>query len=138
MAVTPAITDLDQLKDKPVVAALLAWKSAAVQGAKFDRDELTIYVVRESLPAACEQLKNSGLVDFLSDLTCADYHPGEPRFEVAYHLLSMKRKDRLRLKLRLEGGDPQVESITSLRPSAGFFDRQPFVLFVLRLPSTPD
>jgi len=138
MALAPAITDLDQLKDKPILAALLAWKSSAVDGAKFDRDELTIYVLRESLPAACAQLKTSGLVDYLSDLTCADYHPREPRFEVAYHLLSMKRKERVRLKVRLEGGDPQIESITSLWPAAGFFEREVFDLFGIRFLGNPD
>jgi NADH-quinone oxidoreductase subunit C len=138
MAPAPAITDLDQLKDKPLLAALLSWKAAAIQGAKFDRNELTIYVVRESLPAVCEQLKTSGLVDYLSDLTCADYYPREPRFEVAYHLLSMKRKERVRLKVRLEGGNPQIESITSLWPAAGFFEREVFDLFGIRFLGNPD
>jgi NADH-quinone oxidoreductase subunit C len=138
MALAPAITDLEQLKDKPVLTALLAWKSPAVEGAKFDRNELTIYVARESLPAACEQLKNSGLVDYLSDLTCADYYPRDPRFELAYHLLSMKRKERVRLKVRLEGGDPQIESITSLWPAAGFFEREAFDLFGIRFLGNPD
>jgi hypothetical protein len=46
---TPAITDLEQLKDHPAVARLRSWNAAAVEGAKFDRDELSIYVERSSL-----------------------------------------------------------------------------------------
>src|SRR5262249_34574406 len=38
MAVTEPITDLEQLKDRQIVAGLLAWNANAVQGAKFDRD----------------------------------------------------------------------------------------------------
>jgi NADH-quinone oxidoreductase subunit C len=138
MALTPAITDLEQLKDRPVVASLLGWNAAAVQSAKFDRDELTVYVARELIRPACEHLKTAALMDFLSDLTCADYHPREPRFEVAYHLLSMKRKERVRLKVKLEGGDAAIESITSVWPAAGFFEREVFDLFGIRFLGNPD
>jgi hypothetical protein len=46
MALAPAITDLEQLKGHPAVDRMLAWNRAAVEGAKFDRDEMTIYVGR--------------------------------------------------------------------------------------------
>ena len=42
MALVPAITDLEQLKDHPAIAKLLAWNPAAVEGAKFDRKELSV------------------------------------------------------------------------------------------------
>ena len=125
----PAITELDQLKDRPAVTALLAWNKNAVLGAKLDRNELSIYVAREFIREACEKLKSQGLVNFLSDLTCADYYPRDPRFELAYHLLSHQRKERVRLKVPLEGQDAVVESITSVWPSANFFERELFDLF---------
>src|SRR5215472_16987221 len=108
----PAITDLEQLKDRPLLAALLEWRPTAVLGATFDRDELSIYIAREAIRDACIQLKALGLIDFLSDVTCADFYPRQPRFEMAYHLLSMKHKDRVRLKVRLEGDDTSIESMT--------------------------
>src|SRR6478609_2852500 len=91
MPLSPAITDIEQLKDRPMVGDLLTWRADAIQGARFDRDELTIYVAREAIREACARLKSQGLTDFLSDLTCADFYPREPRFEVAYHLLATKR-----------------------------------------------
>src|ERR1051325_8070417 len=121
MPLAPAITDLEQLKDRPVVADLLAWRSDAVQGARFDRDELTIYIAREAIREACARLKAQGLTDFLSDLTCADFYPREPRFELAYHLLSIKRKERVRLKVRLSGENPVLESLVFGWPSVNFF-----------------
>jgi len=75
MALTPAITDLEQLKDRAVVADLLSWKANAVAGARFDRNELTVFVARESIREACRRLKAQGLADFLSDVTCADFIP---------------------------------------------------------------
>ena len=53
MPLAPAITDIEQLKNHPAVARLLAWNAAAVQGVKFDRDEMTIYVDRASIREAC-------------------------------------------------------------------------------------
>ena len=58
MALEPAITDVTLLKDRPELAALLAWNTSAVTGAKFDRDELTIWLDRIALRQACLTLKN--------------------------------------------------------------------------------
>jgi NADH-quinone oxidoreductase subunit C len=135
---TPAVTDLDKLRDQPLVAALLRWNQDGVHAAKLDRGELSIYIAREFIRQACEHLKASGLVDFLSDLTCADYYPREPRFEMAYHLLSMQNKQRVRLKVRLDGDDAVIESITSLWPAANFFEREVFDLFGIRFLGHPN
>jgi NADH-quinone oxidoreductase subunit C len=132
-----AITDLEKLKDQPFVAALLQWNASAVEGAKIDRDELSIYTPREFIRHACEHLKSIGVVDFLSDLTCADYYPREPRFEMAYHLLSIQNKQRVRLKVRLDGEDAVIESITAVWPAANFFEREVFDLFGIRFLGHP-
>ena len=137
MPFAPAITDLDQLKDRAAVASLLGWNSAAVAGAKFDRNELSIYVVRESIRDAITHLKEQKVTDFLSDVTCADFYPREPRFEVAYHLLSISRKERVRLKVKLSGEDPVIESVTPVWPSANFFEREIFDLFGIRFLGHP-
>ena len=52
-------------------------------------------------------------------------------------LLSIKRKERLRLKVRLEGDDAAVESITAVWPSANFFERELFDLFGIRFLGHP-
>jgi NADH-quinone oxidoreductase subunit C len=137
MALTPAVTDLDQLKDRAPLSALLAWNQSAVQGAKLDRNELSIYIARENIRDAVSQLMSQGLIDFLSDVTCADFYPREPRFELAYHLLSIARKERVRLKVKLSGDDPVIESVTSLWPSANFFEREVFDLFGIRFLGHP-
>ena len=49
MPVSPAITDIEQLKKHPAVARLLEWKNSAIQEVKFDRDEMTIYVDRSDI-----------------------------------------------------------------------------------------
>jgi NADH-quinone oxidoreductase subunit C len=135
-----AITDLEQLKERPPLACLLAYDPGAVEAAKFDRDELSIVVRRGALRESCAILRDDpGLqFNFLADITCVDWYPSEPRFEVVYHLLSIPRHERLRLKVRLASDDPSLESITSLWPSANFFEREVYDLFGVRFSGHPN
>ena len=139
MPVVPAITDLEKLKSHPAVARLLAWNAEAVQGVKFDREEMTIYVDRANIRGACGLLKDDPdcTFNFLSDLTCVDWYPAEPRFEVIYHLLSIPKKERVRLKVRLNSASPAVESLTSVWPGANYFEREVFDLFGIRFTGHP-
>ncbi|HEX3107050.1 MAG TPA: NADH-quinone oxidoreductase subunit C [Terriglobales bacterium] len=139
MALAPAVTDIEQLKGHPAVARLLAWNAQAVEGVKFDRDEMTIYVPRESIRQAAALLKDDPACPFnyLSDITCVDWHPSEPRFEVIYHLLSIRHKERVRLKVRLSGENPALDSLTSVWPGANYFEREVFDLFGIRFNGHP-
>ncbi len=136
----PVITDLEQLKDRPALACLLEWNAAAVPAAKFDRGELTVVLDRGFLRDACELLKSDPRTqfNFLSDVTAIDWYPSEPRFEVVYELLSMPRKDRLRLKIKLAGDDAHLDSIVPVWPAANFFEREVFDLFGVRFNGHPD
>lgn len=140
MALEPAITDIEQLKDRPEVAALLAMNPAAVTGAKLDRNELTIWVDRVALRDACTALKNNSQLQYnaLADLTCVDWYPRQPRFEVVYQLFSTTNKNYLRLKVRLPGEDANIDSLTPLWPGANFFEREVFDLFGVRFDEHPN
>jgi hypothetical protein len=48
----------------------------------------------------------------LADLTAVDWFPSEPRFEVVYSLLSHERHERIRVKVKVSGADPYIESVT--------------------------
>ena len=139
MPLEPAITNIEQLKDRPEMSRLLAWKASAITGAKFDRNELTIWINRTSLREACLTLKNDAQLQYnaLADITCVDWYPQEPRFEVVYHLLSIPRKERVRLKVKLDGSSPALESVTSVWPGADYFEREVFDLFGVRFAGHP-
>jgi NADH-quinone oxidoreductase subunit C len=140
MTLAPAVIDLEQLKEHPEVARLLAWKAAAVEGGKFDRGELSIYVERTALREACTTLKNDPALryDSLSDITCVDWLPLTPRFEVIYHLFSTITKKRVRLKVRLPEADASIDSLTPMWPGANFFEREVFDLFGVRFDEHPN
>jgi NADH-quinone oxidoreductase subunit C len=139
MALTPAVTDLEQLKGHPAVARLLAWNAGAVEGVKFDRDEMTIYVGRDFIREACALLRDDSACPFnyLSDVTCVDWYPQEPRFEVIYHLLSIPKKERVRLKVKLNSDSLALDSVTPVWLSANYAEREVFDLFGIRFNGHP-
>ena len=140
MALVPAITEIEQLKSHPALARLLEWNAAAVKAAKFDREELTVWIDKQLIRDACAILRDySGCpFNYLCDLTAVDWYPSEPRFEVVYHLLSISQKERVRLKARLDGSSPVIESVTSVWPSANFYEREVFDLFGVRFTGHPN
>ncbi len=131
-----------QLKGKDAVFEVMAENSAVkalsdlATDAKFDRNELTITVARESIVAACEAVKAAGY-NFFEDVTAVDWYPQEPRFQLSYHILSHRLKQRVRLVVRLDSTDLSVDSITSVWPSANFYEREVFDLFGINFPGHP-
>ncbi len=140
MALAPAITDIEQLKSHPALARLLGWNAAVVQQVKFDREELTIWIAKEAVREAGAILRDAAdcPFNFLADLTCVDWYPSEPRFEVVYHLFSISKKERLRLKARVDGSSAAIESVTSVWPAANFYEREVFDLFGVRFTGHPN
>src|SRR5687767_16031833 len=65
-------------------------------------DFATIYVPADHLVDTCLALRDADALRFTTiiEVTAADYIPRQPRFEVVYHLLSISRRVRLRLKVR--------------------------------------
>jgi NADH-quinone oxidoreductase subunit C len=139
MAFSPPITQIEELRSHPALARLLEWRPAAVKEVKFDRDEMTIVIDRPAIRESCALLRDNPDFPFnyLSDVTGVDWLPSEPRFEVIYHLLSIPKKERVRLKVRLEGASPVIESVTSVWPGANYFEREVFDLFGIRFTGHP-
>ena len=62
----------------------------------------------------------------------------EYRFEVVYHFYSLARNHRLRVKVPLMANDPVIESVTSLWPSANWYEREVWDMFGIRFTGHPD
>ena len=128
---------LDEHAANPAIAALGQQLPGTIQDAKFDRQELTLTVARENIVAACRVLQSAGF-NFMSDLTCVDWYPNQPRFQVTYHLLSMGMKQRVRLCVMVSESDLSVDSITDVWPAANFYEREVFDLFGVRFGGHPN
>ena len=95
------------------------------------------YPSASALYEAAKMVRDAGF-NFLEDVTCVDLAPDEPRFRVVYHILSHSMKQRVRLVVLADSVDPVVDSITSVWPSANFYEREIFDLFGIRFGGHPD
>jgi NADH-quinone oxidoreductase subunit C len=128
----------DKLKNLPIAQALEAWDATAVISGRLDRGELTLQIAPEKIVSVCRRLKQDHQFVRLSTVTAVDRHPLEPRFEVVYHLHSLDRNERLRLKCALPGENPEIESVTSVWQSANWYEREVFDLFGIVFGNHPD
>ena len=76
--------------------------------------------------------------DFLASLHGCDYYPEEPRLGVHYQLLSMKRTDRLNVKVRLGIDNPVLPTVTDVFPGANFDEREVYDMFGVVFAGHPD
>ncbi len=128
----------DKLKEQSTALAVEAFDADAVTGGWFERNELTLEIAPGKIVSVCGFLKYDQTYIRLSSLTAVDRYPAEPRFEVVYHLHSLKRNDRVRLKCRVRGEDPLIESVTSVWRAANWHEREVFDLFGIRFLGHPD
>ena len=128
----------EEIKSHPDADALAAVNAAYLADVKFDRGELTLTVPAEHIVAVGQLLKSQQEYVRLSTVTGVDWYPAEPRFEVVYHLLSLTRNTRLRVKCKLPGTNPEIDSLTGVWRSANWYERETFDLFGIRFRNHPD
>jgi NADH-quinone oxidoreductase subunit C len=127
----------ESLAQNVAIQALRAAHPDPVTNAKFDRGELSLVIAADAIRAVCRTLQRAGY-NFFEDVTCVDWYPAEPRFQVTYHILSHKLKERVRLEVMIESIDPSVDSITSVWPAANFYEREVWDLFGVRFHGHPN
>ena len=115
----------ETLRENPLAAAFEDIATAA----RFEFGELTIEVAPENILTALGRLKRDLKFERLSTVTGVDRFPAEPRFEVVYHLQAITRKQRIRIKARLSGERPEIESATGIYRAADWYERETFDLF---------
>ena len=128
---------LREKADHPAVAAIVHWNAEALTEARWDRDELTLTIVREEIIAAARAVQQAGY-NFLEDVTAVDWFPASPRFQISYHIVSHKHKERIRLRVMIDEGSASLDSITPLWPSADYYEREVFDLFGVRFDGHPN
>jgi len=91
-------------------------------------DELTFTVLRDALPQALTLLRDRAQYQQLMEIAGVDYPDRPERFEVAYHLLSVTRNHRIRVKVSTDEDLP-VPTVTHLWPVAGWLEREVFDMY---------
>ena len=119
--------------------SIVANAAGAVTGYSVAFGELTLTAPASRVVAALTFLRDHPDFRFhqLIDLCGVDYPQRERRFDVVYHLLSLVKNHRLRLKVQTDE-DTAVPSITTIFPAADWFEREAFDMYGIFFEGHPD
>ena len=109
----------------------------AVTAVAVARGELTIDVNAADIVAVMTELRDAGDFKILVDVCGTDWPQRAKRFDVVYHLLSLTRNVRIRVKAQLGEGE-SIASITAIYPAAGWFERETFDMYGVAFDGHPD
>jgi NADH-quinone oxidoreductase subunit C len=134
------VTEKGSQGSNPAVAVLRAWSANAIEEVLEFRGETTLVVPRKVLLTVAARCREDENLQFnlLTDATCVDRFPLEPRFELQYHLVSIPKRNKLRLRVRVSGDDPVVDSLVPVWPGANWLEREVFDLMGIRFAGHPD
>jgi NADH-quinone oxidoreductase subunit C len=90
--------------------------------------ELSITVPRVSIVDVCRRLRDEFEYQQLMEIAGVDYPQRAERFEVVYHLLSLTKNHRIRVRVHADDEKP-VPSVTGLWPVAGWLEREVFDMY---------
>jgi NADH-quinone oxidoreductase subunit C len=110
---------------------------SAVTGVTMARGELTIDVAAADILKVMAHLRDGADFKILVDLCGNDWPQRAKRFDVVYHLLSLTRNARVRVKAQMGEGE-SIPSIISLYPAAGWFERETFDMYGVPFEGHPD
>ncbi len=99
--------------------------------------EVCLHADGETIVEALTFLRDQLEFQQLIDLCGADYPQRERRFDVVYHLLSMTKNRRVRIKVQADE-DTAVPSITGVYPAADWFERETFDMYGVFFSGHPD
>ncbi len=127
-------TDLDALGQ-----AIVANSTGAITGYEIAYAELTVTGPAHRVHQALTQLRDDPDCRFhqLIDLCGVDYPERPLRFDVVYHLLSLVKNHRIRLKVQTDE-DTAVPSVADIFPAANWFEREAFDMYGIFFENHPD
>jgi NADH-quinone oxidoreductase subunit C len=120
---------------KQIAAAL----PGAVRSQAVVRGELTLDIELGEIARVLKFLRDGPNCQFkmLIDICGVDWPQREKRFDVVYHLLSLSKNHRIRVKLETDENTP-VATVVPLFPAANWFEREAFDMYGITFADHPD
>jgi NADH-quinone oxidoreductase subunit C len=102
-------------------------------------DELTATANAAAIVGVLTFLRDDPECEFkiLMDLCGVDYPTRAHRFDVVYHLLSISKNQRIRVKVDTDEGTT-VPSVVSVHPTANWFEREAYDMYGIMFGDHPD
>jgi len=99
--------------------------------------EVSITVERRAIVEVLRTLRDQFEYQQLMEMAGVDYPERPERFDVVYHLLSLTKNHRIRVRVTASEETP-VPSVTGLWPVAGWLEREIFDLYGVLFEGNPD
>jgi NADH-quinone oxidoreductase subunit C len=99
--------------------------------------EISVTVTRDALPSAMVTLRDGLAYQQLMEIAGVDYPARAERFEVCYHLLSLTKNHRIRVKVTTDEDTP-VPTVTHIWPVAGWLEREVYDMYGVVFSGNPD
>ena len=111
----------------------------AVRSTQIIVGELTVLAERDHILALLRFLRDDQQCNFetLIDICGVDYPGRSERFELVYHLLSMRMNHRVRVRIRADE-ETAVASSVAIWPAANWFEREAFDMYGIQFSEHPD
>ncbi|MEH6664329.1 MAG: NADH-quinone oxidoreductase subunit C [Brevundimonas sp.] len=109
----------------------------AVAGWSVAFGELTLEARRDDIVKVLTTLRDQFEFQQLTDLAGVDYPERAERFDVVYHLLSLTRNLRVRVRVTTDER-AAVPSVTGVYPAADWFEREAFDMYGMLFSGHPD
>ncbi|SIO01482.1 NADH dehydrogenase subunit C [Parasphingorhabdus marina DSM 22363] len=119
----PAISSNEGVAD-----ALVKSLGSAVLDTLEAHGEISFTVDRKKLPAVLTKLRDDHEYQQLVEIAGVDYPERAERFEIVYHLLSLTKNHRVRVKVTTDEDTP-VPTVTHIWEVAGWLEREVFDLY---------
>ena len=123
--------------NKGVIAAAKKACGKAVVDAVELVGEVTLTVKRDAIVDVLRALRDELHYQQLMEIAGVDYPERAERFEVVYHLLSVTKNHRIRVKVSTDEVQA-VPSVTGLWPVAGWLEREVFDMYGVLFSGNPD
>lgn len=125
--------------DEGVIDAAKKALGEAIIATKEAVGELTLTVKREEVSNVLRILRDTPGLEYqqLMEMAGVDYPERSERFEVVYHLLSLTRNRRIRVKVSTDETTP-VPTVTTLWPVAGWLEREVYDMYGVTFAGNPD
>jgi len=122
-----------------LAAHIQAKMTDAVRASQVFAGELTLLAERGHILSLLGFLRDDPACNFetLIDICGVDYPERAERFEVVYHLLSMRLNQRIRIRIRA-GEETPVASCIPVWPAANWFEREAFDMYGILFSDHPD
>lgn len=118
-------------------ADIVTSAAGAVAGYDLAYGELTLTAPAGRIVQVLTQLRDQFGFQQLIDLCGVDYPDRVQRFDVVYHLLSLTKNYRVRLKIQTDEDTP-VATVTGVYPCADWYEREAFDMYGIFFEGHPD